>query len=375
MRVGTDYVPAMARLLTFLLGFSLCVLAGFAGLFLNADRQTGSWWRGDAGTVLPLARTVAERSITGSVDVETGSELFNGEWTLVTCQMTNLGLAAVIQAHPESRDELLPAVEACAERLLEPSIRRVMTEKWDEDGLSETALGSKRGHAYLGWLAIGLSAARTVIPDPTWAAEHDRLIAGLDQKMSQAPADFETYPYEIFPADIASVIAAVALHEKATGKKAVHLESFIARYRETYEHESGWIRHGDAMHSEPRGATTAVAAWYLGYADPAFSRAVYEAHNRSAKNYLGFGGMREYLPGTLGFGDMDSGPVVLDMSVAATGFSLAGARQHGDETGYRRRLRTARLFGVWSDTLDQFIIGGPLGDALLLAALTTAPLR
>ena len=197
----------------------------------------------------------------------------------------------------------------------------------------------------------------------------------------QQPADrFETYPGEVYPADVAAVIGAVALHATVTGQPARNLSTFLDSYRRAFLHPSGWIRHVGAPgvpHESARGATTAVAAWFLGLADPAFSHEIYEAYQANgSRSWLGFGGMREHLPGTVHpVQDMDSGPVVLEMGVAATGFSLAGARQHGDAAGYRARLRTARLVGVWTDGASaRFTVGGPLGDALLLAALTTEPL-
>ncbi len=355
--------------------------AGWAGLTFLADRETASWWAGERAVVLPLARTVAARSAEGRVDVDTGIPLFDAEWTLVTCQMTAIGLAQVVRAHPEDRDALMPGIRACAARLLEPRTRRMGTERWGEDGWSASALASERGHAYLGWVALGLSAARSVDTDPPWAEEHDALIAGLDHKMGQPAPRLETYPGQVFPADQAAVIGAVGLHAQVTGQPARNLETFIESYRSAFVHDSGWIRHDGppgGPFTEPRGATTAVSSWFLGFADPVLAGTITEAHKTGDRRLAGFAGVREYLPDTRGsIGDMDSGPVVLGLGVAATGFSLAGARRHGDEAGYRARLRTARLVGVWSRQGERglFTIGGPLGDALLLAALTTEPVE
>ncbi|MCP4808514.1 MAG: hypothetical protein GY913_18850 [Proteobacteria bacterium] len=72
-----------------------------------------------------------------------------------------------------------------------------------------------------------------------------------------------------------------------------------------------------------------------------------------------------------GFGDIDSGPVLLGIGVSPTGFGLAGARLHGDEAAYERSLRTARLFGLpvpWNGRT--YLTGGGLGNAILLAMAT-----
>src|SRR5207237_1277222 len=89
---------------------------------------------------------------------------------------------------------------------------------------------------------------------------------------------------------------------------------------------------------------------------------------------LGFGGIREYpLPGGRGgAGDIDSGPVVLGVSVAASGFGLAGARMFRDAPRFRALYRTAYLFGapVTRGEARGFLAGSGLGDAILLAMMT-----
>jgi hypothetical protein len=84
--------------------------------------------------------------------------------------------------------------------------------------------------------------------------------------------------------------------------------------------------------------------------------------------------VREYIQGSEGPGDIDSGPLLAGMSISATGFSLASARvcrrlrpfrdcvSHGSPV----RRPTTTQAGV------EFVSGGPLGNALMLA-LMTAP--
>jgi hypothetical protein len=93
---------------------------------------------------------------------------------------------------------------------------------------------------------------------------------------------------------------------------------------------------------------------------------------------LGFGGIREHPPGTIGgSGDIDSGPVPLGGSVSATGFGIAAARIAGDRNATLALSRTAWLFGVPVDRAADdgaaaraWLSGGPLASALLVAMLT-----
>ncbi len=96
------------------------------------------------------------------------------------------------------------------------------------------------------------------------------------------------------------------------------------------------------------------------------------AHEAS---FFGFGGIREYADGFSGSGDVDSGPVIAGVSVAATGFALSLARTPAHREVFGRLMRTTTLFGVPASHGDAalFASGGPIGNALLLAMLTSGP--
>jgi hypothetical protein len=74
-------------------------------------------------------------------------------------------------------------------------------------------------------------------------------------------------------------------------------------------------------------------------------------------------------------GDVDSGPVILDVSVSATGFALASARAFGHRDAFERLYRTTELFGAPASSGGRlhFLTGGPIGNALLFALLTSGP--
>ncbi|MCE7895132.1 MAG: hypothetical protein DYH12_36430 [Sorangiineae bacterium PRO1] len=90
---------------------------------------------------------------------------------------------------------------------------------------------------------------------------------------------------------------------------------------------------------------------------------------------FGFGGIREYPSGFDGLGDVNAGPIVLGVSVGATGFGLGAARAHRQDELFVELYRTAALFGVPASRGAErpFAIGGALGNALLLAMLTARP--
>ena len=125
----------------------------------------------------------------------------------------------------------------------------------------------------------------------------------------------------------------------------------------------------------PRGSGTGLAAYFAGFADRETAELLARGLFAHEATFGGFGGIREYAEGYDGHGDVDSGPVVLGVSVSATGFALAPARAFGRRDSFARIYRTTDLFGmpVASRGRRQFASGGPIGNALLLAFLTSGP--
>jgi hypothetical protein len=128
-------------------------------------------------------------------------------------------------------------------------------------------------------------------------------------------------------------------------------------------------------HDAPRGAGTGLAAYFAGFADRSIAALLADGLLRHESTFLGFGAVREYADGHDGSGDVDSGPVLLGVSVAATGFALAPARAFGRRDAFTRIYRTTDLFGLRTGGAGRvrFASGGPIGNALLLAFLTSGP--
>jgi hypothetical protein len=343
-------------------------------------RDAGAWLDGSPAEVDALARGVTSSAGDAAGAFHTGSARFDGEWALVTQQMTVLGLGQIALARPDRRAELLPAMEAAARRMLAPEACAFGAEAWGERGLE--ALGTAGGHAYLGYVALALGMLRKVDPATPLAARHDALVASLARRLAASPhALLETYPGETYPADVAAVAGAIGLHaEVASIDRRALLSRWSATMRERCSDPgTGMLfQQMDAFTGAPAGppraSGTALAVYFASFADPALARDLWRAVGRQRRSVLGFGGVRERAPGDDGPGDVDSGPVVLGVSVSATGFALAGARMFGDRAAFTELWRTADLFGVpvVRPSRSRFLTGGPLGNALLLA-LATAP--
>jgi hypothetical protein len=369
------------RALSAVCGVALCGLVTPAWCGTDADR----WLDGDHA----LARSLADQAIAFE-DKDDAAQppavvhRFAGEWALVTHQMTALGLAQLCLAHPEDRAALAPQVTRAALKSFRREMRRFGTDAWGgEDAMA--SLGGSHGHAYLGYAALAIGMARML--DPAFPADvarqHDALIAAYERRLLASPTGLiETYPGEAYPTDTAAVAGAIAVHGRATGTDhAKVLAHWVAMVKKVQIHPaSGFVyQRMDAAtgkpHDAPRGSGTALAAYFAGFADRGVARQLAEGVLRHEATVSGFSGIREYADGTSGAGDIDSGPVVLGVSVAATGFALAPARAHGYRAAFERLYRTTDLFGAPESHGGRlrFRSGGAFGDAFLLAMLTSGP--
>jgi hypothetical protein len=334
-----------------------------------------------------------------------GSRRFDGQSAIAIYQMAILGMGQIIREHPERRDEYLPAMRAAAARLTDPRTLPTAAQVWGHNGLVAMAPGE--GHAYLGYINLALGMLRAVDPATPYAPLHDRLTAALAERLDRSPTGLiETYPGETWPPDVAAVAGSIGLHAAVTGTDRVgsrralpaasqrggvwgpsqgpqgDRSALLARWAKRFEacavHRSGYlvqrVRTGTCEAIDaPRGSGTAIASYFLGFADARLSRRLYEAlRDQGRACLLGFCGIREYAPGFHGKGDGDAGPMLMGVSVGATGFALGAARTHGDGDLYRELYRSAHLVGVpvGAGGKTRFAAGGALGNALLLAMLT-----
>lgn len=369
-------------------------LAALAAALL-ASRLVAPWWCGrDASRWMDGDRALADSLAAECIAFETrddaaraapAGDRFSGEWALVTHQMIALGLAQIALAHPEERARLAPEVTRAALKSFRPEMRDFGTRAWrGEDAMA--SLAGPHGHAYLAYSALALGMARLLdpaFPRPV-ARQHDALVAAYERRLLASPTGLvETYPGEAYPTDTAAVAAAIAVHGRATG---VDHARVLARWEALVEarqidHASGlaFQRMGALdghPHDAPRGSGTALAAYFAGFADRAIARDLADGLWRHESSFWGFGAIREYGEGYSGGGDVDSGPVLLGVSVAATGFALAPARAFGQRAVFEHLYRTTDLFGApvaGDGGRLRFLPGGPIGDALLLAMLTSGP--
>lgn len=297
--------------------------------------------------------------------------------------MAALGLLQVCIEHPELKKKYLPAAELAIDRILSREIRAFDASRWKEDPLE--SLGSANGHAaYLGYTNLILSVHRQVESHSRYADLNDRISDALDRRLRESKTGIlETYPGESYPVDNASVLASLLLHEKQTGiRHSIVTEPMLRRFRDDWrEKRSGLLFQ--AVDTEtgspldlPRASGTSLAAYFISFGDHPTASQLFDSLRREcARSVAGFGYVREYPEGFSGNGDIDSGPVFFGASISGSGFSLASARIYNNHSLFLALYRTTYLIGapVYEKHHLQFAMGGPLGNAILLAMLTATP--
>lgn len=349
----------------------------------TAEKATvsGALFEGDFQAQRVLAeKAIADinRGISAS-DFQTGSTRYDGEWALGSYQMAVLGLGQIISTHPELRSEYLPAMKRSVEALLTPKMNQFASDAWGSEGLR--SLDSENGHAYLGYTNLALSMLRLHDPNSSFASINDALTQALLKRLEQRPYSIiETYPGEVYPADLAAVIGSIAIYDTATG--ADHGESIralIAHFCQNFlDADSGLVFQAvDAFSGlpidAPRASGTALSAYFLSFADSEVTRVVFKGiAEHQQLNLLNFIGIQEYPDGKTGSGDIDSGTLISGVSPAATAFSIAGARITGDASLYESLYQTVEFFGTSAiaPTESKLLMNSPLGNAVLLAVLT-----
>lgn len=369
--------------------FALALICFIAALWTLpaawCRRGAASWFQGDTQTQISLAKTVAlqTQGDLSTSDYKTGSARFDGEWLFGTHVMAGIGFCQLVRQHPETKAEWSAAIEHCIRQLLSKQVREFDHVAWDADAIE--SLDQAGGHvAYLGYLNFLLSLYREIEPANEFTSLNDQITAALIRRYTQSDIGLlETYPGEWYPVDNAAALGSIAVHARATGRDySALLQREKDLYRTRYiESSSGLliqaINEKGYPRNQGRGSGTALGIFFIHHAYPDLGKELYRGITQSLESSLfNFGAIREYPHGEDGISDIDSGPIILGFGFSATGFTIGAARAYGDSRLYSRLYSSAVLAGAPSlrDGRLDFLTGGSLGNAILLAMLTTAPI-
>jgi hypothetical protein len=233
------------------------------------------------------------------------------------------------------------------------------------------------------WLRGGLL---TIRDDP---AQRARLVTGsraLAAAFDASPTPFlQAYPGQAWPCDSTVAIASLRLAGQVTGSAefAPSVDRWVSRARGLLDPATGLLPHyadpvtGVAL-TGARGTSQAIIQRFLADVDPVFAREQYPLfRERFLARPLGLGpAIREYPHGTDGAADVDSGPLILGISLSTTVVTIGAARVNGDEALAGALANFGELAGLPLSTFTtkRYAFGLlPVGDAFLAWSKAATP--
>jgi hypothetical protein len=334
----------------------------------------------DAPAELALERALAEiiRQPLSPADFP-GTRVVKGELLFATYMMAGMGFGQLALDHPERKARELPLVKECIKQLVTRPVRQFDTDAWrGHDALQHLDDDAEAHGSYLGYLNLLLSLDRLLDPASEYAPLNDRVTRALARRLEASALLVPSYPGAYYPVDNAAVIASIALYDRAL-EQSTH-QSLVSRFcrrldQKWRDSRTGLLRQ--TIPGRPRGSGTALAAYFLAFADRRLSADLLAATRRSLYGtVMGFGAIREYPRGQSGPTDANSGPIIQGFGVSATGFALGAARANHDDALFTSLSSTVELFGAPQERAGQkrYTAGGTAGNAILFA-MFTAPRR
>lgn len=240
-----------------------------------------------------------------------------------------------------------------------------------------------------GEIALMMAARRLIEEKPEYREPLQERVAVMVERMEASPVlSAESYPDECWLFCNSIALASIRLADVLDGTD--HSE-FLGRWLATAKRElldeqtgiliSAWELGGtpNASGFAPEGSSIWMAAHMLEVIDGEFARDQYRrARTELRDSLLGFGYAREWPVGQEGFMDIDSGPVIpgLGASASSSGLAILGAAAFGDDEWLTELLTALEFAGFPEDNENgrRYLASNPVGDAVLLYALTEGPL-
>ena len=241
----------------------------------------------------------------------------------------------------------------------------------------DASLRPRYGVFYAGWtnwLRGGLIALQH-----SEAAELDEFTSAsveLATAFRTAKTPFlEAYPGQAWPVDSAVAIASLRLHDDLVAPRFGRIATnWVAAAKTELDPATGLLPHQVApMTTGARATSQSMIQRFLVEIDPAFARAQYEIFR---DRFVGGIGVREYPDGVDGVADVDSGPLILGVSLSATVVTMGAARVQHDPLADRLG-REGDLLGlpISGPKTKRYMFGAlPIGDAFLAWSASARPI-
>ncbi|MFG1991799.1 hypothetical protein ACGFJ7_17670 [Actinoplanes sp. NPDC048988] len=209
--------------------------------------------------------------------------------------------------------------------------------------------------------------------------------AAIAAAFDASPTPFlASYPGRAWPVDSTVAVASLRLHDKLlTPAYDTTVIRWVANVRARLDPATGLMPHtADADTGEPtsgaQGTSQSIMQRFLPEIDPEFARQQYGLFRTGfLAAPLGLGPtVREHPNGTDGPPNVDSGPLVLGVSLSATVVTIGAAKVQGDESLADGLATFGEVAGLPVSTpwTKRYALGAaPIGDAFLAWSKSARP--
>lgn len=256
---------------------------------------------------------------------------FQGEWAMYSCSMLSAALANISIIYPDEREKSVEQIDRLIEIVMSPELREYDAARWDEDPLE--SWDSKKSHmSYLSILAWMISGYKTAGGDDKYDDLYYRLCSTLNWRMKESPTlNLQTYPNEAVyvPDMLVTLVALSNFTWQCDNRYQATVKEWLDKAKKEWtDKETGILKsfldyNGTELSEPIKGSYTALICYYLTFVDKDFAHEQYELLKKHFMQRNPFAGIREYYDRTCWLGmDIDSGPIILNLSPSGTAFAI-----------------------------------------------------
>ena len=218
--------------------------------------------------------------------------------------------------------------------------RRCWTRHGKKVGGDVATLDSYRGHGtWLGSVGVALGGYH-LLGGTQFVAERERIADVLTTALAAKDgAPISSYPFLTWSYDTTPALLAVHLDDRFTGQQrsGALLDAHLAWLAANGDPELGLPYSRQSPNTEPpRGCDLSLRIAFLAQMDRDVAMDLYAKYTEHFWVDNGMAGFREFPPGVDGPQDIDSGPLLGEIGLAATGNGIAAVRAAGDDARHDR---------------------------------------
>lgn len=312
-------------------------------------------------------------------------EQFRGEWAMYSCSMLTAALVNIAKLYPEEREASVANIDKLISIVMSEQLRQYDAARWDEDPL-ESLDGEKSHMSYLSILAWMISGYKATGGSNKYDDLYYKVCRALNWRMKNSPTlNLRTYPDEpiYVPDMLVTIVALSNFSHQCDDRYKETIDEWVRKAKtEWKDKKTGLLKsylnyYGSEMLSPIQGSYSALNSYYLTFVDEEFAKEQYEILKKFFIQQRPFG-ITEYYTHSCWFElNIDSGPIILNLSPSGTAFAIGCATYFNDAKTRLGLLKTAEIAGStirgWNTNHYLLANFALVGEAVALAMRTSVP--